>query len=66
VLDTAMAMEVMPKDFRYARRRRRHQKNPDSEYLPCLKQEGRTIATQYTMGTVEDGPLKMSISRLRT
>ncbi|MDR0905614.1 MAG: DNA polymerase III subunit alpha [Oscillospiraceae bacterium] len=67
VVDTAMALEDMPKDSGTHASGVVITKNPVSEYVPLtLSKKDDSIATQYTMTTVEElGLLKMDFLGLR-
>ena len=67
VLDTAMALEDMPKDSGTHAAGVVITKLPVSEYVPLtLSKKDDSIATQYPMGTLEDlGLLKMDFLGLR-
>jgi len=67
VIDTAMALEGMPKDSGTHASGVVITKKPVSEYVPLtLSKKDNTISTQYTMTTVEElGLLKMDFLGLR-
>ena len=67
VIDTAMALEDMPKDSGTHAAGVVITKNPVREYVPlALSKKDDSIATQYTMGTLEElGLLKMDFLGLR-
>ena len=67
VIDTAMALEDMPKDSGTHAAGVVITKNPVSEYVPlALSKKDDSIATQYTMTTLEElGLLKMDFLGLR-
>ena len=67
VLDTAMALEDMPKDSGTHAAGVVITKNPVSEYVPlALSKKDDSIATQFTMTTLEElGLLKMDFLGLR-
>ena len=67
VIDTAMALEDMPKDSGTHAAGVVITKHPVREYVPlALSKKDDSIATQYTMGTLEElGLLKMDFLGLR-
>ena len=67
VIDTAMALEDMPKDSGTHAAGVVITKNPVCEYVPlALSKKDDSIATQYTMGVLEElGLLKMDFLGLR-
>jgi DNA polymerase-3 subunit alpha len=67
VIDTAMALEDMPKDSGTHAAGVVITKNPVREYVPlALSKKDDSIATQYTMGILEElGLLKMDFLGLR-
>jgi len=67
VIDTAMALEDMPKDSGTHAAGVVITKTPVKEYVPlCLSKKDDSIATQYSMNTLEElGLLKMDFLGLR-